>query len=187
MTPLVKHAEEFVYRAIRDGELQIDAQGRIWRVAVRRWNRWKGEVTRHRCVRRRAEHDTGKYLMVSAKYDGLRMNAQASRLIWLHMNGPIPARLTVNHKDGNPKNNAPGNLELATYRGQMLHATRTLKTAHAARQHGERNYMAKLTDADVAIIRRRVTQGELQRVVAQEYGVTQGTVSRIVNYVRRAE
>lgn len=45
---------------------------------------------------------------------------------------------------------------------------------------GEGNPNAKLSDADVIAIRAAVTAGQLQRVVAAQFGVTQSHVSRIV-------
>ena len=48
---------------------------------------------------------------------------------------------------------------------------------------GERSGSAKLTEADVREIRRRVNDGELQRVVAAQFGITQPNVG----YIARRE
>lgn len=48
-------------------------------------------------------------------------------------------------------------------------------------QPGERNAMAKLTRHQVGEIKRMVASGQRQRVVAQSFGVSQATVSLIVN------
>jgi transcriptional regulator len=44
-----------------------------------------------------------------------------------------------------------------------------------------------LTDDQVAEIRQRWAKGETQRALADEFGVTQSTVSRIVRAQRRTE
>lgn len=51
---------------------------------------------------------------------------------------------TVNHKDGNPKNNAVENLEWATSKEQSSHASNVLH-----RNCGEQNYNSRFTNAEV--------------------------------------
>jgi len=116
-----KNAEEFVYQAVLMGELEIDSQGRIWRIAARGGNRWKGGTTTYHCEKRRAENDAGQYLQVRVMIEGKRVYACAHRLVWRHFNGPIPKGMTINHKNGKKKENHPNNLELATYSGQAKH------------------------------------------------------------------
>jgi hypothetical protein len=43
---------------------------------------------------------------------------------------------------------------------------------------------AKVTEADVLVIRRRCAAGELQRVVGADFGLTQPAVSEIVSGVK---
>lgn len=51
---------------------------------------------------------------------------------------------TVNHKDGNAKNNSVDNLEWATAKEQAVHASATLH-----RNCGEKNYNSRFTNEDV--------------------------------------
>lgn len=119
---LPKNVEEQAYRAVVMGELEIDNEGRVWRLAARRWDRWTHATRVIPCKRRRAEKRSGKYMQVRVMIDSKRANASAHRLIWRHVHQrPIPAGMTVNHKDGNPLNNHPDNLELATYAEQTAH------------------------------------------------------------------
>ena len=150
--PTIKHAEEWVYQAVQSGDLEIDEAGQIWRVAKRQWSRWDRKAVSRPCTRKRAEHDTGPYLSVSARIGGRRMSTQASRLVYRHFYGPIPGLLTVNHKNGKKKDNHPENLELATYTEQILHALHVLKVGRTD-QNGERNAMHKLTIDQVREIR----------------------------------
>ena len=46
---------------------------------------------------------------------------------------------------------------------------------------GENHHAAKLTDDNVRTIRARLKQGDTQWAVAQEFGVSQGSISKIHN------
>lgn len=116
-----KNAEDFAYQAVQMGELEIDSDGRIWRVANRRFWRWTGRTTTRPCNRRTAERGA-TYLTVRVMIDYKRVTALSHRLVWRHFNGQIPAGMTVNHKNGNKQDNRPVNLELATHSEQMQHA-----------------------------------------------------------------
>jgi len=122
-----KQSELVVYRLVESGELEIDAQGRIWRVKKRTADRWTGATKVTPCHRVRAETLTEQgYLQVRAMIDRKRHYAAAARLVWLHFKGPIPQGLTVNHTRGVKTDNRPTMLELATYSEQRLHAVRVL-------------------------------------------------------------
>ena len=176
-----KPQEEAVYRAVLVGELEIDAEGRIWRVRKRGWDRWKHCVVSRVCTKVRAENDSGDYLQVSVMYNGKDYATGAHRLVYRHFKGPIPVGLTVNHQDGDKKRNHPANLELATYSDQQIHATRVLKVGHACNQYGTRNSMAKLSDEAILQIRERYALGGVtQTKLAKVYGVVFQTISDIV-------
>ena len=165
--PTIKHTEEFVYPAVERGILRIDSMGRIWRGT------------------QRAEHDQGQYLTVRWMTGAVRHNAQASRLIWRHLHGPIPGYLTINHKNGNKKDNHPSNLELATYREQAIHAMRVLgKNKRLLKQNGEANHMARLTEPQVREAKRLRAAGMSLTEVERLTGVPWKEVSRISLGVR---
>ena len=178
MTPLM--AEEIVYQAVLAGELEIDSEGRVWRIAARRWNRWTRTTRVIPCDRRRAESPTGDgdYFQVRVMVNGNRAYAAAHRLVWRHFNGPIPPDKTINHENGIKTDNRPGNLTLATYSEQQIHALHVLKVGRVD-QNGTRNAMAKLTEANVAEIRRRRAAGERLKEIAADYGVSDRAVSKI--------
>lgn len=178
-----RNTEEQVYRAVAMGELEIDGNGNIWRVATRRGNRWAGGTvsTSHR--KQRAEHDNGHYLMVRTMIDKTRYHALAHRLVWLHFNGPIPSGLTINHKNGDKKDNRPSNLELATYSEQVIHSLHVLKRGRD--QRGERNSMVKLTESQVREIRELRKAGLKLAEIGNRYGVTFQAISKIVRGQRR--
>lgn len=182
---LPKQVEETVYLAVLAGDLQIDERGRVWRVAVRRKDRWGGPARSVPCARRRAEKISGPYFQVRAMFDGKRTNALAHRLVWRHFFGPIPDGLTVNHENGVKTDNRPENLELATYAEQTRHAREVLGVGMMDQQ-GEANYQSKLTEADVLEIRRRRESGEPLKTIAAAFGVSDRTVSKVARRQRWA-
>tara|TARA_Y100000310_G_scaffold292597_1_gene321484 strand:+ start:1118 stop:1477 length:360 start_codon:yes stop_codon:yes gene_type:complete len=114
-----------------------------------------------------------------------RVNALAHRLVYKHFFGPIPPDLTVNHKNGVKDDNRPENLELATHREQQMHSRHVLKHGRLD-QNGEKNPMAKLTDAQVAEIRSRRGAGEQLTSIASDFGIAFQTVSKIARGQRRS-
>jgi hypothetical protein len=182
---LPKNTEDIVYKAVESGELTIDTQGRVWRLSVRRGNRWTGGSASIPCKPRRAEKLTGEYLQVRVMVNYKRANALAQRLVWRHFFGQIPEGLTINHKNGIKTDNHPDNLELATYSEQVIHAVHVLRTGRTANQWGMANHAAKLTDSQVKEIRRRREAGEPLKSIAADYCVAMQTISRIVRLERR--
>lgn len=178
----IKMSELVAYDAVRNGELEIDADGNIWRIAIRRWNRWKGEFITTPCERHRAEHDTGAYLQVGLRMSKKKVNANAHRLVFMHFNGEVPEGMTINHKNGNKKDNRPENLEAVTYSENVKHAYRTgLKE-----QNGEKNPNAKLTNTQVEEIRKiYATREKTQMELSKIYGVSFQSISKIVRGDRR--
>ena len=171
--------EEAVYQSVVNGDLEIAPDGTIWRVRKRGWDRWTQKAISRPCRRTRAEHDAGDYLQIRAMFDGKRHIALAHRLIYRHLHGQIPIDMTINHRDGDKKNNHPENLELASHSEQQVHALNVLKVGRTD-QNGERNAMAKLTVSQVAEIRCRRKAGEKLSEIAADYGVTYQAISKIV-------
>lgn len=177
--------EETVYAAVLAGEIEIDQEGRVWRLASRFGNRWTSKTWTRFHQARRAENDTGQYLQVRVMWDNRRMHALAHRLVFRHFHGPIPVGMTVNHKNGKKKDNRPENLELATYSEQAMHAVRVLRRGRAADQKGEKNHAHTLSDREVVEIRRRRATGERLAAIAEDYGVAFQTISKIALGQRR--
>jgi len=175
--------EEQVYQAVAAGILEIDAQGRVWRVYHQQTSRWGGETHLVRLKEpRRAENPALNYLQVRVMFDRERFITGAHRLVFFHFNGRIPDGLTINHKDGNTHNNKPRNLELATHSEQSLHAIHVLGYKPWLHMHGktdfsgERNPQAKLTKEKAAFIKRSKEPGV---VLARRFGVAPSIISRV--------
>ena len=166
-------AERDMIRLIYDKEIQIDEQGRIWRIGIR-YNNGKDLYP---CPPRRAEHKTRDgYLEFRAMRDGKRRYVQAHRLVWQHFYGDIPPRQTINHINGIVDDNRPTNLELATMAEQIKHSTKIgTRTAK-----GEANNNASLTNEEVEQIRILHRGGMMQKHIARQFNISKSQISRIV-------
>lgn len=103
------------------------------------------------------------------------------RLVAFAFVGQPPTDLhEVNHMDGDKKNNVASNLEWVTKSENSLHAHYVIHTGYVpGGAKGEDHPQSKLTDAGVREIRRRLRNGEFQRVLAKDFGVTQLNISAI--------
>ena len=93
--------------------------------------------------------------------------------------GPCPNGMECRHLDGDKTNNHVTNLTWGT-RSENVHDT----LLHGTSNHGERSGSAKLTNDDVLQIRQRAADGELHRVIAEDFPVARNTITRIVNRLR---
>lgn len=88
--------------------------------------------------------------------------------------GPAPTGMEVNHIDGDKANPALSNLEYATKKDNMQHASR-MGLRHFAR--GSRHGMAKLTETDAIAIRNSTGP---HRVIAARFGISRQQVDDII-------
>ena len=99
--------------------------------------------------------------------------ARASRVAWLLSNGPIPAGQHVLHSCDNPPCVNPDHLFLGT---NLDNAADMLAKGREAHLSGERNGRARLTRGQVAEIRHARAVGAGYRALAEQYGVSEGTI-----------
>ncbi|PVU81347.1 HNH endonuclease (plasmid) [Cellulomonas sp. WB94] len=122
---------------------------------------------------------------ISTGYGKLNWNGHqmtAHRAAWESVNGPIPEGMFVRHKCDNRPCCNPDHLELGLHADNMRDMTDRGRQATGARLP-----QTRLTDDEVREIRRAVAGGELQRVVAARFGVTQGYVSTLVAHAYRKD
>lgn len=91
---------------------------------------------------------------------------------------PLDTNLTINHEDGNKMNNNISNLKQMTSADNTSHSFDTGLTNHPSETH----YNAILSNIQVEEIRNNYMGkwGE-QKILAEKYNVSQGTISDIVN------
>ncbi len=134
----------------------------------------------------------GKVMKAYVRLDGYRMfilrrdnhsfHRKAHQLVAEAFIGLRPFdSAEVCHFDGSRSNDHYNNLRWGTNSDNKADMLR-----HGTRMMGEQHPQGRLTAGDVEDVRRRCTAGELQRVVAAQFGIGQSHVSRIVRGVRWA-
>lgn len=105
------------------------------------------------------------YVSVRYQYKYLRLH----RVVYQKFVGELDENLTINHKDGNPKNNTPENLEQISQGQNNLHSFRQLKR--------KANYTNCKINQQIADRIREQTG--TYREIAAIYGISETTVSQI--------
>lgn len=91
--------------------------------------------------------------------------------------GPIPDGMIVRHKCDNPPCINPDHLELGTHADNARDRTQRDRSLR-----GESNPGCTISDADVAAIRSRFSEGNVSRSeLAKDFGIHLSTVCRIIN------
>lgn len=108
---------------------------------------------------------------------GARFSGLVHRHICFVKNGPPPEdKPFALHKCGN------GHLACINprhlYWGDVRENCRDM-VAHGTSPVGEQNKNSKLSETDIRAIRRRLKEGEMQKLIAKDYSITQAHVSRI--------
>lgn len=104
-----------------------------------------------------------------------RVDQKAHRVAFEQANGPIPDGMVVCHTCDNPSCCDPAHLFLGTHKDNKADSVRKRRHAHGVTQKA-----AKLTPHLVALIRDRAQAGQSQQKIADDLGVHQTTVSKVV-------
>ena len=165
------------------GIFSVDEQGRVWRHARFIGGSKIGSPSylAKRGATRAEKSKSHDHLRIMFTVEGKRMAVYAHRIVWIVANkNTIPEGIEVNHKDGNPQNNHPSNLELATKKENANHAAKVLKRFGKKDQWGEKNTSAKLTPAKVLELYRLCNARAMsQGKIAELYGMSQASVNEI--------
>lgn len=148
---------------------EVSDLGRI-RLVVAQNNRPAGHIMKSR------PESNGYWTLGLSRPEG-RKGCLVHRLVCAAFHGPAPSPLhEAAHGDGNKDNNTPGNLRWATKAENQRD-----RLAHGTDSRGERHPMVKLTEADVAAIRREPRLRGSGRSLARTFGVTPAAISAIRN------
>lgn len=90
--------------------------------------------------------------------------------------GPRPPGGVTRHLDGDPANDHPSNLCWGTQRENCQDTV-----SHGNSTRGIKNSQAKLTESQVVEIKTRRSSGELTTALAEEFGISQTSVSDLCN------
>lgn len=97
------------------------------------------------------------------------------RIAFALSNGEIPEGMHILHKCDNRACCNPSHLVVGTHADNMADMV-----AKGRNVRGERSPLTSMRESDIIDIRRRYANGETQVALAREYGVRQGSISRIV-------
>lgn len=115
------------------------------------------------------------YVHVNLSVDNESHTVNIHRLVALaFLPNPCNYR-EINHKDEDKTNNNVDNLEWCDHSYNNTYGSKFQSTL------GVKNPQAKLTEVDVLEIRKRRNQGELLRVLANEFGVCESRISAIAS------
>ena len=107
---------------------------------------------------------------------------KASRVSWMLEHGPIPSGLWVLHHCDNPVCVRPSHLFLGTcldnHRDSIAKGRRS---RHGGLALGENNGRSKITNRDVAAIRKARANGERVIVIAARFGTSRQNIYSITN------
>lgn len=177
-TPRHSDAMERALHLLRVGALEIDDQGRIWRV---------GHLLRSGAIkpvsRVRAENKSQKgYLRLTLGIPGTRSTATVSahRVVWVWLNGAIPDAIQVNHKNLKRDDNHPDNLELVDQSGNIQHSYDNGRRKPWSDSIEWRPGKPRLSDEQKADVIARRARGETYRQIKQETGISQAHIGRIL-------
>lgn len=112
-------AIEAALKLIEMGVIEVREDGSVWKLR----NLNTTPLPQPRRLETRAKNG---YLAVRVNLERKAYMLWAHRLVWTVHRGPIPSGLEINHKDGDPQNNALENLEVVSPSQNMLHSYREL-------------------------------------------------------------
>lgn len=113
---------------------------------------------------------------VLAKRGCRQVTAYVHRLVLETFVGPCPDGMVACHNDGNPLNNYVGNLRWDTHENNCRD-----KRKHGTENHGEKNGMAKYTDAVARKVKRMKKKGMTYGGISEKLGIPVPSVSTMVN------
>lgn len=147
------------WEIVEGGDYAVSDHGRVMRTTSKRGAAW-GKLLAYR--------DTGTgYWTVGLHVHGRSRTTRIHILVANAFLEPSAERRQVNHKDGNKHNNVATNLEWATHYENAIHA------------HHNGLKKCKLSEAQVAELRRDLASGMRHAAIARKFNVTQTHVSNI--------
>lgn len=158
---------------VATGALVIRDDGTIWR-HFRISNKGDRALTPVEPHRAELEASYG-YWRIASKILNRRVQVFAHRLVYFHFFGDIPEGLTINHKNGDKRDNRPSNLEAITQGDNIIHSWHVLqrgKEPPIVRFIGLSHPMARFSREEVIAIRNRLRAGEGVNEISKSLGLT---------------
>lgn len=158
-----------------EGYYQVSNAGRVKSLRRQTFGGKHGKQVRGERILKQAQDKDG-YLRVVLQTQKEKKTISIHRLV-AYVFLPNPANLPqVNHLDGVKTNNHTWNLQWCNRSQNVTHA---YKTGLVEKRFGGRNVNAKLTWAQVQVIREAIKHGHQQVDIASYFKVSTWTISRI--------
>jgi hypothetical protein len=106
-----------------------------------------------------------------------RSHLATHRIIYRKFNGGLDPNLEVNHKNDNPADNLPGNLELMTPLDNIRHSFRAGRKEKRAKNEGNKKITLEIANN----IRQDHASGMTYKELSEKYGLCKSTISYIIN------
>jgi hypothetical protein len=163
--PIICTNDIYIKEILDSDKYDIRKDGTCWIFDARKknWKRWDKQYKR-----KRNEQD----LYWNVSYRGHKISVH--RIIYAKFVGELSKHLSINHLDGNPSNNTPGNLELVTQRENNLYSYRVLNKKPVK---GHKKISKELAD----LIRFERSCGLKYKDLVEKYKLCKSTISYIVN------
>lgn len=149
-----------------EGYYQVSNLGRVTSTTRKVLGRAKSSRTILGRLKKPALLKNGRLSVILHK-DGKYQSFYVHRLVLTAFRGPCPEDMQACHfPDKNPLNNKLSNLRWDTAK-----ANRQDMVYHDTRLYGESSHMSKLTESNVLQIRDRLSKGDKQTHIAEDFGV----------------
>lgn len=163
-----------------EGRLQVCRSGEMR--SVTRYVNWNGpggkRLAKGRILKQRV-NNVGYRVLKTSDAKGKQVTLLVHRVLCLTFIPNPQGKQFVNHIDGDRLNNSLDNLEWCTPSENIQHAHDAGRFPPSHIGKGEKCPRARLKNADVLDIRRRLGDGETIAALAAEYGVGKSTISNI--------
>jgi len=149
------------------------------------WTRW---TRRHKGKRGGYWAPDGEWRLLASSPDkagrpcvsikptnGDHQTIRTCKLVLLAFVGPCPPGMEACHENGDPADNRIENLSWGTHTDNMADRIR-----HGRYTRGSAHFNAKLTEADVVLMRQLRAEGMSFRKLAERFGISSSTVLDII-------
>lgn len=152
---------------------RVGSDGSVWSLWER--GRWKRLLPEYRRLKTPPDDHGYPQVNLTSQPSGKKCHFKVYKLIaWVFLGEP-PEGMICRHLDDNKLNNCVSNLAYGTYLDNSQDAIRNRKTIR-----GDKSPSSKLSWDIVAEIRKRVADGEQQKLLAKEFGVCVWTIYDVV-------
>lgn len=159
-----------------EGLYEASSLGRIRSVPRVVPHRVSGSLTRKSVIRSPQRHRKTGYLLCNLSKAGKHRTHSVHRLVCEAFHGTPPEGMWVRHLDGDKTNNLASNLSWGTPQENMQDQFK-----HGHRGLGSRSPRSKLTEDQVVEIRHRRANGEMRKLLAREFNVSETTIGDCVS------